>query len=107
MDLQERVLAFTRRHGLFSPGEQVLVGVSGGPDSLCLLYLLDELREELSLHLHAAHLDHGLRPQGRQEACLVEEHCRDLNIPLTVGRRDVRAYRQRKRLSLEEAAPVA
>ena len=104
MELQDRVLAFTRRHGLFSPGEQVLVGVSGGPDSLCLLYLLAGLREELGLRLHAAHLDHGLRPQARQEACLVEEHCRGLDIPLTVGRRDVRAYRQRKRLSLEEAA---
>ena len=54
MDLQASVLAFTERHGLFSPGEQVLVGVSGGPDSLCLLYILAGLREELSLRLHAA-----------------------------------------------------
>jgi len=104
MDLRDRVLAFIRRHGLFSPGQQVLVGVSGGPDSLCLLYLLAGLREELDFHLHAAYLDHGLRPQARQEARLVQEHCRGLDIPLTVGQRDVRTYRQRNRLSLEEAA---
>jgi tRNA(Ile)-lysidine synthase len=104
LDLRDGVLAFIQRHALFSPGEQVLVGVSGGPDSLCLLYLLAELRERLGLHLHAAHLDHRLRPQARQEARLVEGHCRCLGVPLTVGRRDVRAYRQRKRLSLEEAA---
>ena len=104
MDLRDRVLATIQTHGLFSPGERVLVGVSGGPDSLCLLYLLAGMREQLGLRLHAAHLDHGLRPQARQEARLVERHCQGLDIPITLGRRDVRAYRKRKRLSLEEAA---
>ena len=43
------------------PGDGLLAGVSGGADSVCLLFLLDELKEELGIRLAAFHLNHGLR----------------------------------------------
>ena len=56
-------------HQLFSPGDRVLVAVSGGPDSLALLHVLHELREEWGLHLEVAHLQHGIRgEEAKQDA---------------------------------------
>lgn len=52
------------QHTMFTPGDRVLVGVSGGPDSVALLYLLKELAPTHKFHLAVAHLNHGLRPQA-------------------------------------------
>ena len=60
-DLPEWVLAYARRERLFTPGDRVLVAVSGGPDSVALLHLLVRLAPELGLDLGVAHFDHGLR----------------------------------------------
>ena len=59
--LEQRVKHFIRKHHLVSSGSCLLVAVSGGPDSTCLLQLLVGLREELGIRLHVAHLDHQLR----------------------------------------------
>ncbi|MDP6347185.1 MAG: tRNA lysidine(34) synthetase TilS [Dehalococcoidia bacterium] len=99
------MLAFIRGRGLLHPGEMVVVAVSGGPDSLCLLHLLHRLCGELGIGLHAAHLDHMLRgAEAEADARFVEHICQGLGVPLTVERRDVSAHRQRHRLSVEEAA---
>lgn len=103
--LAQRVLAFIRQNGLLQPGETVVVAVSGGPDSVCLLGLLVELQAELALRLHVAHLNHGLRGAAAEDdARYVAELAARLGLAATSGRRDVLAYRKRQRLSLEEAA---
>ncbi len=104
-ELAGRVLAFTREHRLVPPEGKLLVAVSGGADSVCLLYLLVALREKLSASLHVAHLDHGLRgEESAADARYVAELARKWELPVTVERRDVNAYRARYRLSPEEAA---
>jgi tRNA(Ile)-lysidine synthase len=55
------------RHSLLSPGDRVLVAVSGGPDSVALLHLLYELKDEFDLHLEVAHLQHGNRGEEAKE----------------------------------------
>ena len=103
--LQESVSAFVRRHNLLPEGCRVLVAVSGGPDSVCLLHLLCGLQQELSIEIYAAHLDHQLRgEESDADALYVEKLAAGLDIPLTTGRQDVKAYQKEKRLSLEEAA---
>ncbi|MDP6099925.1 MAG: tRNA lysidine(34) synthetase TilS [Dehalococcoidia bacterium] len=99
------MLAFIREHGLLHSGETVVVAVSGGPDSLCLLHLLHRLRSELCIGLHTAHLDHMLRgAEAAEDASFVEHICQGLGVPFTVERQDVSAYRRRHRLSMEEAS---
>ena len=87
------------------PGGLLVVAVSGGPDSLALLYALNHLREGLALRLHGAHLDHGLRGDASAaDAEFVAGTFRKLEIGFTVERADVSSFSKRRRLSLEEAA---
>jgi tRNA(Ile)-lysidine synthase len=102
--LEQRVLGFIREHQLVSEGDLV-VAVSGGADSVCLLHILFKLQNELKLKLHIAHLNHQLRgADSDADADYVAELSRKLGIPATIEKRDVKGYQKRKRLSLEEAA---
>jgi len=103
--LPQRVLQFVRERELVGKKETLLVGVSGGPDSVCLLHVLASLREDLGVKLHVAHLDHALRgAESDADAEYVRSLARRLRIPATVERREVKAYQRKHRLSLEEAA---
>ncbi|RLE31252.1 tRNA(Ile)-lysidine synthetase, partial [Candidatus Acetothermia bacterium] len=61
METFSRVREEVKRRRLLAPGDHVLVAVSGGPDSMCLLYCLWWLRRDYGLKLTIAHLDHGIR----------------------------------------------
>ena len=94
-----------RRAGVLKPGDTVVVAVSGGADSLCLLYALRRLSSELRCSLHVAHLDHMLRgAESQQDAEFVTAQAHLLGLPCSVDARDVAAYRLARRCSLEEAA---
>ena len=94
---------------LFLSDDRVLVAVSGGPDSLALLHALHGLQSELGLaDLQAAHLDHGLRgDESAAEALFVAAFCRERGIPCTLGRADVAALRDERRVGTQEAARAA
>lgn len=106
--LISRVAAYINRHALLQTGDSVVVGVSGGPDSLCLAHVLLRLVPELRLRLHVAHLNHALRgAESDADAKYVSELARAWDLPCTVERVDVKAVAARRRLSLEEAARQA
>jgi tRNA(Ile)-lysidine synthetase-like protein len=107
-DLLARVRQYAQRYSLFSPGETVVVGVSGGPDSLCLLHLVRRLAPELRLWLHVAHLHHGLRgADADADAAFVAELADCWGLPCTVGLADVATLAREAGQSLEEAARQA
>ncbi len=94
-----------RRQALFAPGEAVVVGVSGGPDSLCLLHLLRRLAADMGLWLHVAHLHHGLRgADADADARFVAELAESWGLPASVGHADVATLAAESGISLEEAA---
>ncbi len=74
----KRVLEFLRSQG---PQAPLLLGVSGGPDSLALLHLLVEACHFFSLELHVAHVDHGWRAESGAEAKILERVVRELGLP--------------------------
>lgn len=103
--IRQRVLAFIRETGLLSGRTRLLVAVSGGPDSVCMLHTLNCLREELGFDLHLAHLNHLLRgAESEEDARYVSRLAAGLGIPATIEARDVKAYKSRKDVSPEEAA---
>jgi tRNA(Ile)-lysidine synthase len=101
-DLRARVEVALRRHAMLAGGERVLVAVSGGADSVALLYLLRELAAPWRLALHAVHVDHGLRPDSGADAAFVEALGRRLGVPV-----EVVAVTVDRRGSLEAAARTA
>ena len=91
-DLLVQVRRTIDQHRLLSPGDRLVVGVSGGPDSLCLLHLLCRLRDDYHLALHVAHLHHGLRgPDADADARFVADLAAGWDLPCTVERADVPA----------------
>jgi tRNA(Ile)-lysidine synthase len=83
-----------------TPDLPVLVGLSGGPDSLCLV----ELMHQAGFPLIAAHFDHQLRPESQAEAKTLASMLTERQIPLVSGQGDVRAFAEAEGLSVEGAA---
>ncbi|MBI2848823.1 MAG: tRNA lysidine(34) synthetase TilS [Chloroflexi bacterium] len=86
-------------------GESVVVGVSGGQDSLCLIHLLNVLKDQLGITIYAAHLDHLLRDaESAADARYVQEIAAQLGVSCIFEGQDVQSYRREHRLTLEDAA---
>ncbi len=99
------MLRFIREHHLIPAKSCLLVAVSGGPDSVCLLHILARLQDEFNARLHVAHLNHELRgAESEADAEYVSRLASQLGVPATIERRDVKAYRAQHHASLEEAA---
>ncbi len=98
-----QVRATVAHWGMVDPPQHVVVAVSGGADSIAMLYALFWLRHDLGLTLTAAHLDHCIREDSPEDAAVVRIACQDLEIPLHEERVDVPSLRGR-RGNLEEAA---
>jgi tRNA(Ile)-lysidine synthase len=86
-----RVLRTIREQALLEVSEQVLVAVSGGPDSMALLLALGHFASRLSIKLICAIVDHGMRPESRTEAAMVAERCRALGVGCEILTVDVKA----------------
>ena len=100
----QRTRRFITQHQMIQPKETVLVGVSGGVDSLALLYALHTLQHQLDCQLHIAHLDHGFREDSARDAVYVAEQAEQLDIPVSSTRIDVPQLMQDQNLSAEVAA---
>jgi len=95
-------------HNLLLAGDTVVLGVSGGPDSLCMLHLLRDLAGSYQVSLHVGHLHHGIRGQDADDdAAFVAGLCRSWAIPCAVERADVPALARERGLAIEEAARQA
>ncbi|HUV36284.1 MAG TPA: tRNA lysidine(34) synthetase TilS [Patescibacteria group bacterium] len=89
---------------LAAPDDRIVAAVSGGPDSVALLYILHDIAADVPFTLSAAFFDHRIRPAVARERKLVERHCRSLRIPLVTGACDVPAEARRRKMGLEETA---
>jgi tRNA(Ile)-lysidine synthase len=112
MNMLESIAAFIDQHHLFPPGGKVIVAISGGADSLCLLRLLHQLcgpgKRYPAIHLHAAHLNHQLRGEAsEQDAAAVASMVSAWGLPFTGGTIDVPALAHTEHRSIEDAARLA
>ena len=106
--LCDALRVFLHEEGLFHPECRLLVAVSGGPDSLCLLHLLLQLRMQGGPALQVAHLDHGIRGgEAEAEARAVAALAQAWGLPAIVERRDVPALAHALGLGLPAAARLA
>lgn len=104
--LVKSAIRYIEQHRLLEEGDRVLVALSGGPDSLCLLHLLCALRLRYRLYLAVAHLDHGIRAEARQEAERVRRLAEEWRLPFVGAAVDMPAFRRGQRLSPSEASRI-
>ncbi|MBU1163704.1 MAG: tRNA lysidine(34) synthetase TilS, partial [Proteobacteria bacterium] len=105
--LIKTVGATIKAYRMIEPGDSVIVGVSGGPDSVALLHIILSLAQQFSLRVGVAHLNHSLRQKDSDDdAEFVESLARKFDLPCYIKKEDVSKYRHEKKLSLEEAARI-
>lgn len=89
--MQNRLLKFAREQNLIAPGDTVICAVSGGADSVAMLFALYLLREKLGITLEAAHFNHNLRgEESLRDETFVRELCARYEIPLHVASGEIR-----------------
>lgn len=103
-DMKKKVLDFIREQHMLEEGDGVLAAVSGGADSVCLLFLLCSMREELAVRLAAFHLHHGLRgAEADRDEAFVKQLCEAWQVPFYSAHEDAAAYGRERGISEEEA----
>ncbi len=103
--LHQRVRKTIERRALCPPGSRVLVAISGGSDSVALLFLLRDLAENGKFTLAGlAHLNHGLRPTADRDERFCRELADRLHLRIAVKKEDVKGFARGRNLSVEDAA---
>lgn len=88
-------------NSLVKKGDKIVVAVSGGPDSMCLLDILYRLKDELEFSILVAHVNHGIRIESDLEKEYVEKYCKERNIPFFYLKVDVPKLSKEKKISEE------
>lgn len=88
-------------NNLLKKGDKVVVAVSGGPDSMCLLDVLYRLKDELDIKIEVAHVNHGIRKESDDEKIYVESYCDYRGIPFHYLKVDVPTLSKEKKISEE------
>lgn len=101
--IEDKVFSYMAKHHMAAPGDNVVVGCSGGADSVCLLFLLLEYRKKVPLKLAVVHVNHFVRPDAGEDARYVEDLCRERDIPFYLTETDVKEFAGREKCSEEDA----
>ncbi len=103
--MEEKVLATIKKYNMIERNQKVVVALSGGPDSVCLLHVLYRLKKALGISLCVAHLNHKFRgKESEEDSKFVEKLAGDFNLPCFVEEYNVPKFIEESGLSPEEAA---
>ncbi len=102
----ERFKNFIVSHNLIQQGEKILVGVSGGVDSISLLHCLIEIKKDFSLELMVSHFDHRIRRESLEDALFVYRFCKERGIPFIYSTIPVKDFANREKIGLELAGRI-
>lgn len=100
----QKVLSYVNQHCMLAQGDRVVAGVSGGVDSVCLLFVLQKILESLDGRLYAAHINHGLRGgEADRDEEFVRRLCKERQIPFYVKSVNLREIARERKMTEEEA----
>ncbi len=101
--IEEKVFSFMREHHMLNPQDKVVVGVSGGADSVCLLFVLLEYQKQFPISLAVVHVNHGIRKEAESDCNYVEQLCKIYELPFYPFYVDVKAKAKQEKCTEEEA----
>ena len=104
--VEEQVYNCIKKYKLISENDKLVIGVSGGPDSICILHVLNLLREKLKIQIFVAHVNHMIREEADSETEYVQEFCRKLGIDCYVKKVNVQEYAKKRKIGTEEAGRI-
>ncbi|QZY54724.1 tRNA lysidine(34) synthetase TilS [Crassaminicella profunda] len=100
----KKFLKTVKKHNMFKKGDGIIIGVSGGPDSMALLHLLYRIREEYELNLYVVHLNHQFRgKEANEDAEYVRRFCENIGVEAFIFSENVTLYSKKKGITFEEA----
>ncbi len=102
--LEQKIYEFVTNYGLIENGDKVVLGVSGGPDSICLLDILHKMRKNgwLQFEIFVAHVNHGLRENAKIDEEFVKHFCEQIKVPCFVKQVNVKEIAKSEKRGLEE-----
>lgn len=101
--MKRKVIDTIKKYNLIEPGDKIVLGVSGGPDSISMLNILNEIKEEFKFEIYVAHVNHLIRKEAEDDERFVQEYCTRNNIKCFVKRIDVIKIANTKKIGTEEA----
>lgn len=104
--LKQKVLNTIKKYNMLKDGDKIVVGVSGGPDSICLLHILYTLKQELGIEIYVAHINHMIRNVADEETEYVKKFCQKLGIECFVKKEDVEKIAKKEKRGTEETGRI-
>ncbi len=107
--MEEKILEIIKRYNLIENGDKIVVGVSGGPDSITLLNVLKNIKEKeiIKFNLVVCHINHMIREEAISDEKYVEEYCKKNNIEFFAKRIKVEEMAEKEKIGTEEAGRKA
>ena len=107
--MKQKVIETIRKYNLIEDGDKIVLGVSGGPDSISMLNILREIRDEkiIKFEIYVAHINHMIREEAIDDEKYVENYCCKNNIKCYIKRIDVVKIANDKKIGTEEAGRKA
>ena len=99
---KQEVLDTITKYNLIKSGDKIVLGVSGGPDSIAMLNILNELKQKLNFSIVVCHINHGLRKNAIRDEKFVEEFCKKINVEFFVLHADINKTAKEEKKGLEE-----
>ncbi len=107
--MKQKVIETIRKYNLIEDGDKIVLGVSGGPDSISMLNILKEIKDEqiIKFEIYVAHINHMIREEAIDDEKYVEDYCKKNNIKCYIKRIDVVKIANDKKIGTEEAGRKA
>ena len=100
--MEEKVLKTIQKYKLIESGDKIVIAVSGGPDSMCLLDVLRKLKEKLKIEIVVAHVNHSIREEADSETLYIKDYCNKYDIEIYIKKENVIELAKNDKIGLEE-----
>lgn len=100
--LEQKIFEFVTKYQLIENGDKIVLGVSGGPDSIAMLDILYKLSNKINFKISVAHINHGLRENAEIDEEFVQNFCEKINVPFFVKHANIKQIAQEQKRGIEE-----